>query len=100
MNKLTLARHVMAGLISREDVLQKFKNELDEKCPEDLLKMFLNNIGMNREDFDNFVEMGSRHLKYDTKYYGCKARQQNLFDSTYWFLLTNSSRRPTNLFRL
>jgi hypothetical protein len=67
MKKLTLARNVMAGLISREEALQKLKNGQDENCPEDLLKMFLNNIGMNREDFDNFVEMGSRHLQYNTK---------------------------------
>jgi hypothetical protein len=67
MKKLTLARYVMAGLISREEALQKLENEQNEKCPEDLLKMFLNNIGMNREDFDKLVERGPRHLQYNTK---------------------------------
>jgi hypothetical protein len=67
MKKLTLARHIMAGLISREDALEKLKKEQDAKCPNDLIKMFLNNIGMTREDFDKNVEMGPRLLQYNTK---------------------------------
>jgi len=67
MKKLTLARYIMAGLISREDALQRLKNEQDRESCEDLIKLFLNNIGMNREEFDKLVDMGPRHLQYNTK---------------------------------
>lgn len=66
MKKLTLAKHVMAGLISRKDALQKLEAEQAKESPEDLIKLFLNNINMNREEFDKLVDMGPRHLQYNT----------------------------------
>lgn len=67
MKKLTLAKHIMAGLISREEALKKLENEQDKECPEDLIKLFLNNIDMDRGEFDKLVDAGPRLLQYSTK---------------------------------
>jgi hypothetical protein len=67
MKKLTLARHVMSGRIKREEALLELKEKHDEKYPEAIMNLFLNNIGMSRKEFDMYIDMGPRHLQYDLK---------------------------------
>ena len=62
--RLTLARHVMAGQTSRDEALRILNEEAEEQCPESLLRMFLRNLDMSREEFDHFIDMGPRHLQF------------------------------------
>jgi hypothetical protein len=64
LRRLTYARHVMAGLMTREEALRKLEDEPEKQCPEDVMNMFLKNINMTREEFDKYVDMGPRHLQY------------------------------------
>lgn len=64
MRRLTYARLVMAGLMTREDALNKLEKQPIENCPEEVINRFLNNINMSREDFDKYVDMGPRHLEF------------------------------------
>jgi hypothetical protein len=64
MKRLTYARYVMAGLMSRDEALRKLEEEPADECPEPVLTMFLNNIHMTREEFDRYVDLGPRHLHY------------------------------------
>lgn len=64
IRRLTLARLVMAGQITREEAIQKLEKERSKDCPEDIMKLFLNNINLTREEFDQYVDMGPRHLDY------------------------------------
>jgi hypothetical protein len=64
IKRLTYARLVMAGLMSREDALHKLDAEPSYKCPDETMNLFLTNIGMTREAFDSYVDMGPRHLAY------------------------------------
>ncbi len=64
MRRLTLARLVMARLMTREDALRKLEEEPGEQCPEAVMKLFLKNVNMTREEFDKYVDMGPRHLQY------------------------------------
>lgn len=54
----------MAGQISREEAIEQMEKPL-EKCPESVLDMFLKNIDMSKDEFDNYIDMGPRHLDYD-----------------------------------
>jgi len=62
--RLVQARLVMAGQISRDEALEMMNKPVDN-CPESVLDMFLKNIDMSKEEFDNFIDMGPRHLDYD-----------------------------------
>jgi hypothetical protein len=62
MNRLTYARLIMAGLMTRQEALQKLEKE--ESFPEEILEGFLSNIDLTREEFDRYVDMGPRHLQY------------------------------------
>jgi len=62
--KLILSRLVMAGQISREEAIEQMEKPL-EKCPESVLDIFLKNIDMSKDEFDNYIDMGPRHLDYD-----------------------------------
>lgn len=64
MKRLSLARLVMAGLMTREEALLKLEHEPSEQCPEAVMNLFLKNINMTREEFDRYVDMGPRHLQY------------------------------------
>lgn len=63
MRRLIFARLVMAGFITRQEALRKLE-EPDEKCPESIMKMFLKNINMTRDEFDHYIDLGPRHLQY------------------------------------
>jgi len=65
--RLTLARLVMVGDISREEALRRLEEEPEEQCPESVLSMFLQNLGMSREEFDRYIDLGPRHLLYQSK---------------------------------
>lgn len=64
IKRLTYARYVMAGFMTREDALRKLQEEPNEVCPETVLNGFLKNIEMTREEFDQYVDLGPRHLQY------------------------------------
>ncbi len=64
IRRLTFARLIMAGQMTREEVVEKLENEPEKQCPEEVLNMFLRNIGLTRDEFDRLVDMGPRHLDY------------------------------------
>jgi len=64
--RLTLARSVMVGNILREEALRRLEEEPEEQCPESVLHMFLQNLGMSREEFDRYIDMGPRHLLFQS----------------------------------
>jgi hypothetical protein len=63
--RLLLARLVMAGQISREDALHKLEEPISQ-CPKPILDMFLRDVNMSKEEFDNYIDMGPRHLNFST----------------------------------
>lgn len=64
MNRLTYARLVMAGFMTREEALHRLETEPSYKCPEETMNLFLKNVGMTRQEFDSYIDMGPRHLQY------------------------------------
>jgi hypothetical protein len=65
MDKLTYARYVMAGMMTREEALKKVEHEqVKDENDEEIMSLFLRNIGMTRNEFDNYVNLGPRHLDY------------------------------------
>jgi N-acetyl sugar amidotransferase len=65
LDKLRFARLIMAGQMTREEALRKIEKPA-EQCPEAVLNLFLKNIEMSKDEFDNFIDMGPRHLNYDS----------------------------------
>jgi hypothetical protein len=65
LDRLRFARLVMAGQMSRDEAMHKIENP-KEQCPQEVLNLFLQNIKMSKEEFDNFIDMGPRHLNYDS----------------------------------
>jgi len=65
LDRLRLARLVMADQISRKEALNKMEKP-EEQCPTSVLNTFLKNINMSKNEFDNFIDMGPRHLQYDS----------------------------------
>ena len=65
LDRLRLARLIMAGQISREEALHKIEKPA-EQCSTSVLNLFLKNIDMSKDEFDNFIDMGPRHLQYDS----------------------------------
>jgi len=66
MERLTLARLIMAGQISREEALRKLEKS-SSQCPESVMNLFLDNIKMSKEEFDKYIDMGPRHLQFNSK---------------------------------
>jgi N-acetyl sugar amidotransferase len=64
MRRLTFARFVMAGFMTRDEALRKLEDDPREQCPEAIMNLFLNNIQMTKKEFDSYVDMGPRHLQY------------------------------------
>ena len=65
LDRLKLARLIMAGQITREEALRKIETPA-EQCPTSVLKLFLNSIEMSKDEFDNFIDKGPRHLQYNS----------------------------------
>jgi len=49
--------------MTREDALNKLA-KTSEPVPESVMNLFLTNIGMSKEEFDNYIDLGPRHLQY------------------------------------
>ena len=64
LERLSLARLVMAGQITREEALLKLEGEPKTQYPEPIMQMFLQNLNMNKEEFDRYIDMGPRHLNF------------------------------------
>jgi hypothetical protein len=64
LDRLRFARLIMAGQMTREEALRKMEKP-SEPCAETILKHFLKNIDMSKEEFDKFIDMGPRHLQYN-----------------------------------
>jgi len=62
-DRLRYARLIMAGQMTRQEALKRL-SEHSEPCPESVMNLFLKNIGMSKEEFDKFIDMGPRHLQY------------------------------------
>jgi N-acetyl sugar amidotransferase len=62
-DRLTYARLIMAGQMTRDEAIRKLEAQKTEGL-ESALKLFLDNIKMSKEEFDKFIDMGPRHLKY------------------------------------
>jgi N-acetyl sugar amidotransferase len=65
LNRLRFARLIMAGQMTREEALCRLEKQ-SEQCPESVLNLFLKDIKMSKEEFDNYIDMGPRHLQYDS----------------------------------
>jgi N-acetyl sugar amidotransferase len=65
LDLLRFAKLVMAGQMTREEALCKLEKQ-SEQCPKSVLNLFLKNIEMSKEEFDNYIDMGPRHLHYDS----------------------------------
>lgn len=63
VRRLTLARLVMAGQMSRAEALRELEQP-SHQCPESVMQVFLDNLGMTREEFDRHVDAGPRHLPF------------------------------------
>lgn len=64
VRRLTYARLVMAGVMTREEALRRLETEPTYNCPQEVLDLFLKNINMTKEEFDKYIDMGPRHLDY------------------------------------
>jgi len=64
IRRLTYARLIMAGQMTREEALERLREEPPEECPESVMNRFLENMGMTREEFDRYVDMGPRFLEF------------------------------------
>jgi hypothetical protein len=65
LDRLRFARLIMAGQMNREEALHKLENPTSQ-CPESVLNLFLKDIKMSKEEFDKYIDMGPRHLQYDS----------------------------------
>jgi N-acetyl sugar amidotransferase len=65
LDRLRFARLIMAGQMTREEALSRLEKPA-EQCPESVLNQFLNNIKMTKEEFDKYIDMGPRHLLYNS----------------------------------
>lgn len=63
VRRLTLARLIQAGQITRDEALKQLE-EPEEECPRHVLDAFLDRIGMTKEEFDNLIDRGPQHLQY------------------------------------
>lgn len=64
IRRLTMARLIMVGQLTRQEALKKLSEEDDEQCPQPIMQMLLQNFGMSKEEFDRYVDMGPRHLQF------------------------------------
>jgi len=55
----------MAGQMTREEALRRLEKPV-EQCPESVLNLFLKNIKMSKDEFDKYIDLGPRHLQYDS----------------------------------
>ena len=67
IRRLTMARLIMAGQITRAEALRTLSEEPEEECPEPVMRYFLENLDMTRQKFDHYVDLGARHLQYRTE---------------------------------
>jgi hypothetical protein len=65
LDRLRFARLIMASQMTREEALQRLEKPT-KQCPESVLNLFLNNIKMSKDEFDKYIDMGPRHLQYDS----------------------------------
>ena len=65
LDRLRFARLIMAGQMTREEALRRLEKPA-EQCPESVLNLFLKNIKMSKDEFDKYIDMGPRHLQYDS----------------------------------
>jgi hypothetical protein len=66
VRRLTFARLVQAGQMSREDALRQLE-EPETPCPEHAMDSFLKATGLTREEFDRLIDLGPRHLAFRTQ---------------------------------
>jgi hypothetical protein len=64
LDRMRFARLIMAGQMTREEALNKLDST--SQCPESELNVFLDDIGMSKEEFDEYIDMGPRHLHYNS----------------------------------
>jgi N-acetyl sugar amidotransferase len=65
LDRLRFARLIMAGQMTREEALRKLETPTGQ-CPESVLNLFLKNMKMSKDEFDKYIDMGPRHLQYDS----------------------------------
>ena len=66
IRRLSMARLIMVGQLTRQEALIKLSEEGDERCPQPIMQMMLQNFGMSQEEFDHYVDMGPRHLQFQS----------------------------------
>jgi hypothetical protein len=66
LDRMRFARLIMAGQMSREQALQQLERTRVHN-PKTELELFLKNIKMTREEFDNYIDLGPRHIQYNSQ---------------------------------
>jgi hypothetical protein len=64
IRRLTLARLIQAGQMERSEALRLLEEEPEEECPQDVMAMFLQRVGMTQEEFDKCIDAGARHIQF------------------------------------
>jgi len=67
VRRLTLARLVQAGQVTRKEAVRRLREEHEPQCPEEVFEGFVEKLGMSRAEFEGLVEMGPRHLQFRPK---------------------------------
>jgi hypothetical protein len=65
LDRLRFSRLIMAGQMTREEALNRLKKPA-KRCPKSVLNIFLKNIEMSKDEFDKYIDMGPRHLQYNS----------------------------------
>jgi hypothetical protein len=68
IRRLTMAKLIMVGQLTREEALKKLTDEdEEEECPQDVMALLLGNLEMTKQEFDHYIDLGPRHLDYQPK---------------------------------
>jgi hypothetical protein len=64
IERLTLARLVQAGQVTREEALTSVERRVPRDPPASVMDDFLKGLGMSRDEFDRLVARGPRHIGF------------------------------------
>ncbi len=63
IERMTYARLIMAGQMTRQEALERLKSSKIEGL-EQALELLFTEIEMEKDEFDEYIDLGPRHMKY------------------------------------